>query len=172
MKGLIHLYCGDGKGKTTAAAGLALRCCGAGGKVVFASFLKDGTSSEISVLEKCEGIEVMVCRRHFGFVRDMDEAEFSEASKAFEALLNETVQKAGEADMVVLDEICAACRCGLVSEQTLLDFLDSPGRKAEVVMTGRDPLPSMTGRADYLTVMEKGKHPYDLGIKARKGIEY
>ena len=172
MKGLIHLYCGDGKGKTTAAAGLALRCCGAGGKVVYASFLKDGTSSEISMLEKCEGIEVTVCRRHFGFIREMDEAEFSEAANAFEALFDETVRKAGKADMVILDEICAACRFGLVSEQKLLAFLDSPGRRAEVVMTGRDPLPSMTDRADYLTVMEKGKHPYELGVEARKGIEY
>ena len=172
MKGLVHLYCGDGKGKTSSAAGLALRCAGAGGKVVFVSFLKDGTSSEIPMLEKCEGISVLMCRRQFGFVKDMDETTRSEAAQAYQKLLEEALREAKDADMIVLDEICAACRFGMVSEQKLLDYLDSPERNAEVVMTGRDPLPSMKDRADYLTVMTKEKHPFDRGISARRGIEY
>ena len=73
MRGLIHLYCGDGKGKTSAAAGMALRCAGAGGSVVYAAFLKDGTSSETAMLEKCPGISVLYCADHFGFVEQAEQ---------------------------------------------------------------------------------------------------
>ena len=171
-RGLIHLYCGDGKGKTTAAAGLALRCAGAGGNVVFAQFLKDGTSSEMAMLEQCPGIHTLCCPENYGFIRDMDEDMRKEAGLAFSGLFAGAAQLGKNADMVILDEICAACRGGFVDEGKLLAFLDDPERTAEVILTGRDPSKEMEKRADYITCMEKIKHPFDRGIAARKGIEY
>ena len=172
MRGLIHLYCGDGKGKTSAAAGMALRCAGSGGSVIYAAFLKDGTSSETAMLEKCPGINVLYCADHFGFVKDMDEGVRRAAGSGFSGLFSKAAALGMKTDMVILDEICAACRYGFVDEAKLLDFLDGPERTAEVILTGRDPSDAMMKRADYITCMVKKRHPFDRGIGARKGIEY
>ncbi len=171
-KGLIHLYCGDGKGKTSAASGMALRCAGAGGRVVFAVFLKDGTSSEMEMLKRCPEIEILCCAENFGFTSQMDGRTREMARAAYSELFSKAAALGAKADMVILDEICAACRHGFVGEDRLLAFLDDPERTAEVILTGRDPSGEMTSRADYITCMEKKKHPFDRGIGARKGIEY
>ena len=87
-QGKLHIYCGDGKGKTTAAAGLALRCAGSGRKVVFVQFLKDGTSSEIKILRQIPGIEVLTCPENFGFTFRMTEETRARAAAAYQALFD------------------------------------------------------------------------------------
>ena len=172
MPGLIHLYCGDGKGKSTAAAGLAVRAAGAGMKVVFTQFFKDGTSSELRVLRTLPGVEVLVCERHFGRFRNMSEAEKKEAKEAYSALLETAVAKASGAGLLVLDEAVSACNHAILSEERLLAFLRDKPEGLEVALTGRNPSEALQNAADYVTEMRKLAHPFDRGITAREGIEY
>jgi len=172
MAGLVHLYCGDGKGKSTAAAGLAIRACGAGKRVLYVQFFKDGSSSEISVLRNLPGVEVMVCPRHFGLFRRMNEEQRAEAKKAYGELFTEARGRAGDFDLMVLDEAVSACRHGMISQPDLLAFLRERPVGLEVVMTGREPPEELLEAADYVTQMQKLRHPFDKGIAARKGIEF
>ena len=173
MSGLIHIYCGEGKGKTSAALGLALRAAGAGMKVLFVQFLKDGSSSEISMLERL-GIETACCPDIRKFVFQMTEAERLQAGEEYSRLLSAAVSCCREegSGLLVLDEVLPACRLGLVPEAALTDFLRSKPSELEVVLTGREPSPALLELADYVTEMKKLRHPYDRGIQARKGIEF
>ena len=172
MAGLIHLYCGDGKGKSPAAAGLALRAAGAGKRVLFLQFFKDGSSSEISLLKQLPGVEVLICPRHFGRFRNMSEEQKAEAREAYGALFEEACRKAQEKDLLVLDEAVSACGHGVIPEEKLLAFLRDKPEELEVVLTGREPSEGLYAAADYITRMEKLRHPFDVGIPARLGIEF
>lgn len=173
MSGLIHIYCGEGKGKTSAALGLALRAAGAGMKVLFVQFLKDGSSSEISMLQRL-GIETACCPDIRKFVFQMTEAERFQAGEEYSRLLSAAVSRCREEGfgLLVLDEVLPACRLGLVPEEALMDFLRSKPSELEVVLTGRESSPALLELADYVTEMKKLRHPYDRGIQARKGIEF
>lgn len=171
--GLVHLYCGDGKGKTTAAVGLAVRHSGRGGKVVFAQFLKDGTSGECRVLAKL-GVTVLAANPVGKFSFRMTEEEKAETAAAlgrtFDAATGFAVRE--RATILVLDEICAAVNCGFLPEKTLTEFLESRPDSLEVVLTGRDPSENLQVHADYITEMKKRRHPFDEGVAAREGIEF
>lgn len=172
MKGYIHLYCGDGKGKTTAAAGLALRAAGAGKKVVFFQFLKDGTSSEIILLKTLPKTEVVILPGYSGFLKDRNETELQKIKSDYTDLFHQTIKKTGETiDLLVLDEVVAACRYGVISEADLSAFLKAKPNRMEVILTGRNPTENLISLADYVTEMKKIKHPFDRGISARIGIE-
>lgn len=172
MPGLIHIYCGDGKGKTTAATGLAVRAAGAGKKVVFTQFFKDGSSSEIKALQGVENIRIMHCKTVRGFWRRMDDIQKAKASEDYSKLLTDVIAAAADSDLLVLDEILSACNHGTVAEAAVTDFLRRKPEKLEVVLTGRNPSDALLELADYVTEMRKIKHPYDCGIAARKGIEF
>lgn len=172
MPGLIHIYCGDGKGKTTAAVGLAVRAAGAGKKVVFTQFFKDGSSSEVKALLGIGNIHVMHCKTVRGFWRRMDDVQKARASEDYSKLLADVITAAADADLLVLDEIVSACNHGTVAEAAVTDFLRSKPEKLEVVLTGRNPSGALLELADYVTEMRKIKHPYDMGIAARRGIEF
>lgn len=172
MPGLIHVYCGDGKGKTTAAIGLAVRAAGAGKRVVFTQFFKDGSSSEIKVLQGVENIQILHCNTVRGFWKRMTDAQKARASADYTQLLSDVARLAMDADLLVLDEIVSACNHGTIAEVAVTDFLRSKPEKLEVVLTGRDPSECLLRLADYVTQMQKIKHPYDRGIAARKGIEF
>lgn len=169
---MIHIYCGDGKGKTTAAVGLAVRAAGAGKNVVFTQFFKDGSSSEVGVLRSIPNIQVLHCKTVPGFWRRMDENQRKKASADYTQLFNDVLEAAKNADLLILDEILSACNHGAVPEQLVTDFLDRKPEKLEVVLTGRDPSAALLTKADYITEMCKRRHPYDQGIPARKGIEF
>lgn len=172
MPGLIHIYCGDGKGKTTAAVGLAVRAAGAGKHVVFTQFFKDGSSSEIKVLQGVENIQILHCNTVRGFWKRMTDMEKARASVDYTQLFSDVIQLAMDADLLVLDEIISACNHGAVAEVTVTDFLRSKPENLEVVLTGRNPSERLLSHADYVTQMQKIKHPYDRGIPARKGVEF
>ena len=172
MSGLIHIYCGDGKGKTTAAVGLAVRAAGAGKRVLFAQFLKTDTSSEIGVLRKIDGIEVRHCNTVRGRVRNMSAAQKKTVAEDYSRFLTELFRAAPEYDLLILDEAAAACRHGLISAGLLAEYLRNKPDALEVVLTGRDPDPELMALADYITEMKKIRHPFDRGIRARQGIEF
>jgi len=171
--GLIHIYCGEGKGKTTAAVGLAVRHAGAGGKVVLAQFLKDGTSSECRALAKLENVTMLAAnpRSKFSFQMTGEEKQECRAAigRTFAAATGFAVREG--ATLLVLDEVCAALSCGFLAEDEVIAFLDGKPDELEVVLTGRNPSESLQARADYITEMVKRRHPFDKGIGARKGIE-
>jgi cob(I)alamin adenosyltransferase len=172
MSGLIHIYCGDGKGKTTAATGLAVRAAGAGKRVVFAQFFKSGSSSEISVLQIVENIQTVHCKTVRGFWRRMDDVKKAQAREDYTKFLVDVIKLARDADLLVMDEIISACNHGTVTETVVLDFLHNKPGNLEVVLTGRNPSEGLLALADYVSEMQKIKHPYDCGIAARKGIEF
>lgn len=171
--GFVHLYCGDGKGKTTAAVGLAVRHAGRGGRVVLAQFLKDGSSGECRVLAKL-GVTVLAANPVGKFSFRMTEEEKAETAAAlgrtFDAAAGYAVREG--ATLLVLDEVCAAVNCGFLPEKTVTDFLERKPETLEVVLTGRDPSEALQVHADYITEMKKRRHPFDEGVAAREGIEF
>ncbi|MBR2742511.1 MAG: cob(I)yrinic acid a,c-diamide adenosyltransferase [Clostridia bacterium] len=172
MAGLFHIYCGDGKGKTTAAAGLAVRAAGAGMRVVFAQFLKDGTSSELKILRGISNIEVLVCPKNYGFFKNMSEDVIREAAQAYGKLFSLAVKKADSADMLIFDEAVSAVNHGLIPEDDVIEYIKSRPPGLELVLTGRNPSARLLALSDYATEMRKIKHPYDSGVAARRGVEY
>ena len=173
MEGLIHLYCGDGKGKTTAAVGLSVRAAGAGLPVVFAQFFKTGSSGEISLLRQLPGVRVLVCAQNPGRFSRMTEDQRSQARENYAALLESAWQAAREnPGLLVLDECISACNHGLLDTEKLAALLDSRPAGLEVALTGRNPPALLADRADYITEMRKLRHPFDQGIRARRGIEF
>ena len=172
MAGLIHLYCGDGKGKTSAAVGLAVRASGAGKQVVFTQFFKDGSSSESESLKRLPGIRTIHANTVKVFYHAMTPEQREQAREDYTALFRQVTDAARDADLLILDEIVSACNRGVVPETLVTDFLRCKPQQLEVVLTGRDPSPGLTELADYITEMRKLRHPFDRGIPARKGIEY
>lgn len=172
--GLVHIYCGDGKGKTSAAIGLAVRAAGRGKKIVVARFLKTDDSGEVLALRAIPAITVMPCERTFGFVFSMDEETKKEAAAYNTDLFERAAALAVEthAELLVLDEIMAAMNYSMVPEMEVLEFLEKRPEDLEVVLTGRNPSERILEQADYISEVCKVRHPYEKGISARIGIEY
>lgn len=171
--GLIHVYCGDGKGKTTAALGLVLRCSGCGGRVVVAQFLKGQTTGEQRTLPLLPGVKLFRCQDSSKFTFEMMPQELEAAKREQNRLFDQAVQSCrnGAADLLILDEVIAACEVKLLSEEKLMDFLTTRPAGLEVVLTGRNPSERILAVADYVSEIRKLKHPYDRGIPCRQGIE-
>ena len=165
---MLHLYWGNGKGKTTAAMGLALRALGHGQRVVVVQFLKDGTSGEIAPL-RAAGAAVYACP-NAKFTWLMDEADKAAAREASARALGQAL--AEPFDLLVLDEACAALKSGILDEALLRRAVAFAKNGREVVLTGRAPAPWLQEAADYSTEMRAHKHPYADGVAAREGVEY
>lgn len=172
--GLIHIYCGDGKGKTSAAAGLAVRAAGCGRRVLFVRFLKNEDSGELRILDQIPEIHVIHLEKSYGFYRTLSDEEKREVRQMYEKLWNDAVRLSGtEAyDVLVMDEFMAAYNYGLIDHSTALAFLREKPEHLEIVLTGRNPDERLVELADYVSEIRKVKHPYDRGILARRGIEY
>ncbi len=173
MKGLIHIYEGNGKGKTTAAIGLSIRCAGSGGKVLFTQFLKDGSSSETNILKQLNSIQYRAVEDNFGFVFQMSPVTKLQAKEAYNNLLISSIETVTKQDyrMLVLDEIIDAYHTELIDRELLLDFLKHKPDLLEIVMTGRDADAKLKEQAHYISEVKKIKHPYDDAVPARIGIE-
>ena len=169
--GCVHLYTGDGKGKTTAAVGLCTRAVGNGLRVAFLQFLKNGQTGEIASLEKL-GVTVYSPKRG-KFLWDMDAAEREEAQKQQEKTLAQARLFAKDYDLLVLDEAIAAMDSGMLSAESLVSFLLDKPKGLEVVLTGRGDCETLLPFADYVTEMRALAHPFEKrALKARPGIEY
>ena len=169
MTGLVHLYWGAGKGKTTAAMGLALRALGTGRRVAVVQFLKGRDSGEIPLLV---GLGAQVFRGKAGtkFSFQMTGAEKAETR----ALQTDHLRRALalDAELLVLDEACAAWQTDLIDRDLLrAAVLDRPEGR-EVVLTGREPPEWMREAADYVTEMRCHRHPFEQGVPARRGVEF
>ena len=173
-KGLIHIYCGDGKGKTSAATGVAVRAAGCGKQVLFARFLKNEESGELEILDRIPEIHVIHLERSYGFYRTLTEEEQAEVRQMYEALWQDIVRRAETDvyDVLVMDEFMAAYNYGLIGHDAAFAFLREKPERLEVVLTGRDPDEDLVELADYVSEIRKVKHPFDRGIRARRGIEY
>jgi cob(I)alamin adenosyltransferase len=172
MKGLIHLYIGGGKGKTTAAAGLCVRAAGRGKKVIFAQFLKGMESGETVSLEKL-GVVIIRSSTRFGWLSQMDEPVKTSCGEKQRELLGETAAalEGAAGALVVLDEVLDALNAGMITAEALRDFIEHRGAETELVMTGRNPPSWLLEKADYVSDIQKVKHPFDRGVPAREGIE-
>ena len=135
-QGMIHIYCGDGKGKTTAATGLAVRAAGSGMKVLFARFLKNENSAELCVLDQIPGIEVIHLPKSYGFYNTQSEEEKAETKQMYEELWKYALDRAknGACDMLVMDEFMAADRYGLIPHEEAIQFLKEKPEGLEVVL--------------------------------------
>lgn len=175
-KGLVLVHTGEGKGKTTAAIGLAVRAWGEGLRVLILQFIKGGWKygelKAIEALREAEPhIEVRQCG--LGFTqRDSSEME-KHIKAAHEALKDaESEITSGNWDLVILDEINYAVKFGLLTEQDILELLKKKPEELHVVLTGRDARPEVIEQADLVTEMKLIRHPFQKGIKAQKGIEF
>lgn len=169
----ILLFTGDGKGKTTAAIGMAVRAGGHGMRTLVVQFIKDDAQTgEIAACEHLPGLEIMQCGR--GFVPSETAPEFEKHEEAVRETLGRVEQafESGEYDMVVLDEICTAVSRNLADEESVVNALKKAKSNLIVVMTGRGAGKRMIEVADTVTEMRCVKHGYRAGRKAQKGVEY
>ena len=167
---MLHIYHGDGKGKTTAAMGLALRMAGRGKRVLVAQFLKGEDSGERLALAQLPGVELLPLPDCLPFTFQLTQQQREEEQQRYASMLGCLSKLAAQADLMVLDEVCDAVDCGLVELEDVLKLLD--GCSGEVVLTGRQGQSELLSRADYVTRMGKEKHPFDRGIEAREGVEW
>lgn len=170
--GLVHVYTGDGKGKTTAALGLALRACGHGLKVYMIQFMKgDINYGELKAAELIPNLTIVQFGRP-SFV-DKENPAKEDIALAQQALEHaKDVIRRAEHDILILDELNVAVDYKLVEIEDIMKLIDSKPESMEIVITGRYAHEKIVERADYATNMENLKHPYDKGVNARTGIEH
>jgi cob(I)alamin adenosyltransferase len=169
MKGYVQVYTGNGKGKTTASLGLAIRAAGAGLKVYIVQFLKKGDYSEIKALSKFDNITI----KQYGlgkFVKGKPSSDDIAAGKAGYLKLCEILRNK-KYDVVIAEEANVAVMCNLFSEKELLALIEMKPANTELVITGRGATPKIIKKADLVTEMKEIKHYYKQGVTARVGIE-
>lgn len=199
---MIQLYTGDGKGKTTAAVGQAVRAVGSGYRVMFCQFMKGGETGELEVLKELPQVEIYRCEREFPFFNAMTDRDKEEITEIHNEIIRNIIRRldglnntgnistngSGAAGlMVVLDEITYPLNWGLIDVSLFKDLVgkvkvlydeksggggEESLSRIELVLTGREPDRFILENADYITEMKKLRHPFDCGIQARKGIEY
>jgi cob(I)alamin adenosyltransferase len=170
MQGFVQVYTGDGKGKTTAALGLALRAAGAGLKVYIGQFIKNADYSELRTLRRLSDcITIEQFGRGCFLLTAPDQADIDAARQALATIGG--ILASGAFDLVIADEINVAFALGLLNEDDLLALMARRPKAVELVLTGRGAPPSVLERADLVTEMRAIKHYYDQGVLARKGME-
>ncbi len=167
---MLQIYCGDGKGKTTASLGLAVRMAGAGMKVAFVQFMKGGETAELEALKLIPCIDVMRCDRDYGWFSVLSDSDRSELTACHNRLLERAFS--GDYDAVVLDEFNFAYKTALMDREKAEAFIMKAKNGIEVILTGRDPDKLFIDAADLISEIKCVRHPYQNGIQARKGIEY
>jgi len=173
--GLIHIYYGNGKGKTTAALGLALRAAGCGNKVVIVQFLKERICGEHKAFAEISNVMFLRGKPANGkFVRNMSDEEKQETKASQDESLKNALElvKTVQCDMLILDEVIDAYNLGVLDKELLDELLERKPDSLELVITGHNPDAHMLEKADYATEMVKRKHPYDEGVYARQGVEF
>lgn len=169
-KGLVQVYTGNGKGKTTAALGLALRASGQGMQVIMIQFLKGGEpAGEHLFTAQYPCFEIVRLNKDSCFTQS--EQELGATTKETLAFVTKTIAEANY-DIVILDEVLTAVKNGHLASEQVLELIDTKPEATELVLTGRSATEDIIARADLVTEMALVKHPFEGGIPARKGIEY
>lgn len=171
---MLHIYYGNGKGKTTAAVGLAIRAAGQGLNVLFVQFLKSEDTGERYLMREIENIDLTPCPLSIDFTYNMTEPQKAQTGKVFKELFDNSVKLAltRKYDMLILDEIFSAIQAGMLTESQLAAFLADAPKNLEIVLTGHNPSKHILDMGDYVSHIIKERHPYDKGLNARKGIEF
>jgi len=171
-KRFIQVYTGNGKGKTTAAIGQAVRAAGFGLKTYFVMFMKEFPYNEVRILEKLKDFITIVQVGKDDFVYKKVPPSEEEKSKIKEALAEaKTKMLNGEYDLIVLDEIFVSIYFGLITKEEVISFIDTKPENVELIMTGRYCPQEIMDQADLVTEMKEVKHYYEKGVLARRGIE-
>lgn len=171
MKGLIQVYFGDGKGKTTAALGLALRAAGRDKRVLIIQFMKKWDYGELHSLKRLPLITIKTYgTKEFVKKGEAREIDYQEAVKAFNTGVEGA--RSGQYDMIVFDEMNVALDFNLLKIDEVMEFLNQKPENLEIVITGRNAPVEIIEKADLVTEMKEIKHPFRSGIQARIGIEY
>jgi len=169
-KGYVQVYTGNGKGKTTAAMGLALRAAGSGFKIYIQQFAKDRESGEVKALRKFPNIKVSRCGNG-PFIKGRPGIPDVECAMAGWREAQKNILS-GYYDLVILDEINVAMKLGLIKTWQVLEIIGKKPQHVEIILTGRDCPAAVRKIADLVTVMKEAKHLYRRGVIARRGIEY
>ncbi|HOK04186.1 MAG TPA: cob(I)yrinic acid a,c-diamide adenosyltransferase [Victivallales bacterium] len=171
-EGMIQIYTGNGKGKTTAAFGLAIRALGANLKVFIAQFIKKGNSSEIKFIQKLNSPNIYVKSYGRGrfFKKAPEKKDIEDSQNALLEIIK--ITESGKYDVVIVDEIFPAIKCGLIDESLLIDLIERKSDKTELILTGRGASKKVISMAQLVTEMKEIKHYYKNGLKARIGIEF
>ena len=171
MKGLVQVYFGNGKGKTTAALGQALRAAGRNKKTLIVQFMKKWDYGELHSIKQVPQITIKTFgTKDFVYKGKAKEIDYHEAKKAFTAGIQGA--QSGQYDIVVFDELNVAIDFELLELQQVIDFLKGKPEEVEIIITGRNAPQEIIDRADLVTEMREIKHPYQAGVQARTGIEY
>ena len=176
-KGLVQIYTGDGKGKTTAAFGLALRSAGHGSKVLIYQFLKPASLDlgERKAIESISAIKVEVLPEGWDMRTSFDDKEVvAKVQAAISGALGELAKTASQKmyDVMILDEIVFCLAKGLANLEDVKRIIEERDQRVELIMTGRGASDELIALADLVTEVKSIKHPFDKGVKARKGMEY
>ena len=170
-RGLVMVHTGEGKGKTTAALGLALRAFGAGLKVLILQFIKGGqTYGELDALKNFSP-QIQIKQCGLGFTSQGDKADHKSAAEETLQLARKEILS-GDWDLIILDEINYAVKFNLISEEEMLELVKIRPPQLHLLLTGRDATEKLIDLADLVTEMKLIKHPYQVGIKAQRGIEF
>jgi cob(I)alamin adenosyltransferase len=172
--GLVHVYTGSGKGKTTAALGIALRAVGWGAKVCVVQFIKGYPEIGEFHFQKLAPKQFVLRQFAVDCTRNISKAKVARRQESVEAALEFARQtvSSSEYDVVILDEINNAVHCGLVGVHRVLELVKLKPEQVELILTGRNAAPEIIEAADYVTEMRAVKHPYEQGIGARKMVDY
>lgn len=175
---MIHLYTGNGKGKTTAAIGLCIRTVGWDRQVCFAQFMKGNDTGELHVLQSLPEVTILRSEKNFGFYSSMSDSDKEELTEIHNCILDRILElvESGNCQLVILDEITYPVNWGLLDMEKLKQLLafgkQEADRETEIVLTGRSAQDLLVDMADYITDMGCVRHPYEKGTRARKGIEF
>jgi cob(I)alamin adenosyltransferase len=171
MRRLVHIYTGNGKGKTTAAMGLAVRALGRGWTVGVVQFMKTGETGEAEFFRDIPGIEF----KAFGLSGFVDPCHPSDEDRKAAESGFATVEnwiRNRRFDLVILDEILQVVHCGIIPSDRVILLLENKPDEVELVLTGRDAHPELVAKADLVSEIHELKHPFELGAPARRGIEF
>lgn len=173
--GLVHIYTGDGKGKTTASVGLAVRAYGSGLRVLFIQFLKGRDTGELHVLDQL-GPRLSIRRQDEvkKFIWEMNEGERAELRSSVGSLFDyaRSAVSGGDWDLVVIDELMGVISIGMLRIDEVLSLIKEKAEPLELVLTGRNAPQELIEAADYVSEIKAVRHPFEKGITARKGIEF
>ena len=168
--GLVHIYTGEGKGKTSAGMGLVVRALGRGLKVKIIQLFKRDTGEQFFF--ENSGVKYIQFKPLHPYFKNYEESQFDDMKKSFLEFWNEATRDLDEYDVVLIDEVGPGLNWKVISEELIFELIENKPKNTELILTGRDFPPSVIERADYTSEISKVKHPYDKGILAREGVEY
>ena len=170
---MIQAYYGNGKGKTTAAIGSAVRCAGCGNKVLFVQFLKNNDSSEFRVLAEIDRVDILYSQERYALYDNMNGDRAAALSEAYGKFLFEEVKiKSSSYQMIILDEVLDAVRYGYIDETEFLKLICGIKENTEIILTGHCLSEKIADVSDYISEIREICHPYTKGTLPRRGIEF